>query len=92
MVHDLDDERAGTVFEASDKIACSVRDASWCEWMNLVQSIGKPGLQDVFHFHFQTVPKFSGDRILLEEYDTLASKDELSKIAQKIRSILGGKL
>jgi len=92
MVYVLNDERAGAVFEAIDKVACSVRDASWYEGMNLVQSNGNPGLQDVFHFHLQIVPGYSGDRILLEVDNTLASRDELSEIAQKIRSNLGGNL
>jgi len=85
MVYDLNDELAGAIFKASVKIARSVRDVSKCEGMNLVQSNGSVGQQDVFHFHLHIVPRFSGDSIVLDWDNTPASQDELTKIAQGIR-------
>jgi len=71
--------------------ARSVRNASKREGMNLVQSNGKVVQQDVFHFHFHIVPRLSGDSIVLDWDNTPASQDELSQIAQEIRSKLEGK-
>jgi len=88
MVYDLNDEQASAIFRATVKIARSVRDASKCEGMNLVQSNGKVGKQDVFYFHFHIVPRFSGDSIVFDWDNTPASQDELGKIAQDIRSNL----
>jgi len=85
MVYDLNDELAGAIFKATVKIARSVRDVSKCEGMNLVQSNGSVGQQDVFHFHLHIVPRFSGDSIVLDWDNTPASQDELTKIAQGIR-------
>jgi histidine triad (HIT) family protein len=91
MVYDLNEEQAGAIFRATVKIARSVRDVSKCEGMNLVQSNGKAGQQDVFHFHLHIVPRFSGDSIVLDWDNTPASQDDLSKIARGIRSNLGVK-
>jgi len=88
MIYDLDDELAGEIFRATVRIARSVRNASKCEGMNLVQSNGKVGQQDVFHFHLHIVPRFSGDQIVLDWDNTPASQGELSQIAQGIRSNL----
>jgi histidine triad (HIT) family protein len=88
MVYDLNEEQAGAIFRATVKIARSVRDVSKCEGMNLVQSNGKVGQQDVFHFHLHIVPRFSGDSIVLAWDNTPASQDDLSKISRDIRSNL----
>jgi len=86
MIYDLNDEQASAIFRATVKIARSVRDASKCEGLNLVQSNGSVGQQDVFHFHLHIVPRFSGDHIILDWDNTPASQEELSKIAQEIQS------
>jgi len=91
MVYDLNDDLAGAIFKATVKMARSVRDVSKCEGMNLVQSNGEVGQQDVFHFHLHIVPRFTGDSIVLDWNNTPASQDELSKIAQGIRSNLEDK-
>jgi len=86
MIYDLNDEQASAIFRVTVKIARSVRDASKCEGLNLVQSNGSVGQQDVFHFHLHIVPRFSGDHIILDWDNTPASQEELSKIAQEIQS------
>jgi len=88
MIYDLNDELAGAIFRATIKIARSVRDVSKCEGMNLVQSNGRVGQQDVFHFHLHIVPRFYGDSIVLDWDNTPASQDELTKIAERVRSNL----
>ncbi|MEJ2511561.1 MAG: HIT domain-containing protein [Anaerolineales bacterium] len=57
-VYDLKDAQAAAIFQATVKISRAVRDASGCEGLNLVQSNGKAGQQDVFHFHLHIVPRF----------------------------------
>ena len=87
-VYDLNDELAGAIFQATAKIARGVRDVSKCDGMNLVQSNGKAGLQDVFHFHLHIVPRFFGDNIVLDWDNTPASQEKLSQLAQEIRTQL----
>ncbi|MCD4673771.1 MAG: HIT family protein [Anaerolineaceae bacterium] len=82
---DLDDELAASIFKATVKIARSVRDVSGCPGLNLVQSNGTVGQQDVFHFHLHIVPRFEGDGILLDWDNSHASQDKLAQFAGEIR-------
>lgn len=88
-VYDLKDAQAAAIFQATVKISRAVRDASGCEGLNLVQSNGKAGQQDVFHFHLHIVPRFFGDSIVLDWDNTPTSQERLSQIAQDICTQLG---
>ena len=87
-VYDLTDELASTIFQATAKIARGVRDVSKCEGLNLVQSNGEAGLQDVFHFHLHILPRYSGDSIVFDWDNTLVPQEKLSQIAHKLRTQL----
>jgi histidine triad (HIT) family protein len=88
-VYDLKDAQAAAIFQATVKISRAVRDVSGCEGLNLVQSNGKAGQQDVFHFHLHIVPRFFGDSIVLDWDNTPASQERLSQISQDICTQLG---
>ena len=85
-VYDLNDELAGAIFKATARIARGVRDVSKCEGMNLVQSNGEAGLQDVFHFHLHIVPRFFEDGIIFDWDNTPAPQEDLSRLAGEIRA------
>ncbi len=87
-VYDLTDEQAAAIFQATVKLARAIRDVSGCEGMNLVQSNGRAGQQDVFHFHLHIVPRFVGDQIILNWDNTPAPAEKLSQFASEIRSKL----
>ena len=87
-VYDLSDELASAIFKATVRIARAVRDASSCEGMNLVQSNGKAGQQDVFHFHLHIVPRFVGDSIVFDWDNTPAPPETLSQLASEIQANL----
>ena len=87
-VYSLTDGQAAAIFKATVKIARGVRDVSKCDGMNLVQSNGKAGLQDVFHFHLHIVPRFFGDSIIFDWDNTPAPQEQLSQFAQEIRTQL----
>lgn len=90
-VYDLDDGLAAAIFTATVKIARGVRDASGCGGLNLVQSNGRAGQQDVFHFHLHIVPRFIGDSIVLNWDNTHTSSETLTRYALEIRENLPGK-
>ena len=89
-LYDLTDEQASAIFKVAVKIARGVRAASKCEGMNLVQSNGKAGQQDVFHFHIHILPRFFGDKIVFDWNNTPASQVTLKQIASEIRNNLQG--
>ena len=88
-VYDLNDEQASAIFKATVKIARGIKDVSKCDGMNLVQSNGEAGQQDVFHFHLHILPRFFGDDIVLDWDNTPAPQEKLSRIAREVRTRLG---
>lgn len=88
MIFDLNDELAAAIFQATVRIAKAVREASGCAGLNLVQSNGKVGQQDVFHFHLHIVPRFEDDGIVLAWDNTQAPEETLQTYAQQIREQL----
>jgi len=85
-IYDLNTELAAAIFKATVRIARGVRDVSGCEGLNLVQSNGRAGQQDVFHFHLHIVPRFAGDKIILDWDNTPFSADKLNQFAGEIRA------
>ena len=87
-IYDLSAEDAAHIFQATVKIARAIREASGCEGLNLVQSNGRAGQQDVFHFHLHLIPRFYNDSIILSWQNTQAERSELNRMAEEICSKL----
>jgi histidine triad (HIT) family protein len=88
-LYDLTDEQAAHIFQATVHIACIIRAVSGCEGLNVVQSNGTVGQQDVFHFHVHLVPRVAGDtqqgRIVLDWDSTPHEREELDRLAADLR-------
>ena len=85
-IFDLSGELASAIFQATVKVARAIRAASGCAGMNIVQSNGKLGQQDVFHFHLHIVPRFPGDGIQLKWDNTPEDRSRLDGLAEEIRT------
>ena len=85
-IFDLSDELAAAIFQATVKISRAVREASNCEGLNLVQSNGRVGQQDVFHFHLHIIPRFVDDNIIFDWDNTPAPQERLRQIVSEIRA------
>jgi histidine triad (HIT) family protein len=88
-LYDLTDEQAAHIFQATVHIARIIRTVSGCEGLNVVQSNGTAGQQDVFHFHLHLVPRVAGDtqqgRIVLDWDNTPHERKELDRLAADLR-------
>ncbi len=89
ILYDLTDEQAASIFQTTVRIARIIRTVSGCEGLNLVQSNGTVGQQDVFHFHVHLVPRVAGDtqqgRIVLDWDNTPRERIELDRLAADLR-------
>ena len=85
-VYDLTDDLAGAIFQTTVRVARAIRDASGCDGLNLVQSNGRAGQQEVLHFHLHLVPRFWGDEIRFAWNHARAERSALEVMAEKIRS------
>ena len=85
-------EQAAHIFQATVRIARLIRAVSGCEGLNVVQSNGTVGQQDVFHFHVHLVPRVAGDtqqgRIVLDWDNTPRPSRELDRLAADLRQQL----
>ena len=86
MIYALSHDQAGRIFQAAVTVARGIRAASGCAGMNLVQSNGKAGQQDVFHFHLHLVPRFENDDVILRWEDRRLDRFALEKLAMHIRT------
>lgn len=89
-IYDLDDELAALIFQTTVRVARAIRTVSGCAGLNLIQSNGATGQQDVFHFHIHLLPRFPDDtqhgRVLLSWDNTEATRLELDTLANDLRS------
>ena len=83
-IYDLDNELAASIFQVTVKVAHAIRASSNCDGLNIVQSNGWAGQQDIFHFHLHLVPRFTDDKITLAWDNTPSSRDTLERLANKI--------
>lgn len=84
-VFDLTDDLAAALFRATVKVARAICAVSQCPGLNLVQSNGHVGQQDVFHFHLHIVLRFENDGITLAWDNTKTERPRLDALAEEIR-------
>ncbi len=85
-IYDLDDDLAAVIFQATVKIARAIRAASGCDGLNIIQSNGEAGQQDVFHFHLHLLPRYHNDEIVLDWDFARSGRDVLDRFAADIRA------
>lgn len=71
-------------------VARAVRDVSGCPGLNVVQSNGRVGQQDVFHLHIHLLPRFAGDGVVLRWADAPTDRATLDQYADEIRNRMPG--
>lgn len=79
---------AGHLFSVTVRVAKAIKEASGCAGLNLVQSNGRVGQQDVFHFHLHLIPRLEDDDIVLNWNVATSNRDQLDAMANEIRSCL----
>ena len=84
-LYGLSETAAARIFQATVKVARAIQNASECGGLNLVQSNGSVGQQDVFHFHLHLIPRFQNDDIHLSWPHIQPDRDSLNRMAEEIR-------
>ena len=87
-VFELDEERAGAVFQAAARVARAVRAAYSPHGVTLYQANGKAAFQTVFHFHIHVLPRWADDGVRLTWPAKQPSRAELEASAARIRAQL----
>jgi histidine triad (HIT) family protein len=85
-IYDLSAEQASHIFQAAVVVANGIKLASKCPGLNLIQSNGVIGQQDVFHFHLHLLPRIENDSVTLNWPNAIAERHDLDQMASEIRS------
>ena len=91
-IYALADDEAAAVMQAAVRVARALRAASDPPGLNLWQSNGEAGGQEVFHFHLHVHPRQVDDgllRVYPNGVPPQSDADELAAIARAIRARLG---
>ena len=85
-IYEISDEMAAKAMILAKKMATKMTDALKCDGFNIVQNIGEPAGQTVFHFHMHLIPRYKGDKVgITWEPGTLT--DEVKKeILEKLKN------
>ncbi len=91
-LYDLDADSAAQVMRVAQRIALALRDTLAPDGLNLWQSNGEAGGQEVPHFHLHVQPRSHGDG-LLDIYPmgvpSPSPRTQLEPLARKLRAVLG---
>ena len=86
---ELDEDTGVELFKVTMKIAQAVRHSEVkCEAVNLFLADGEAAGQEEFHVHMHVIPRYEDDRFTLQiDYPPRPTREELDKIAERIRSL-----
>jgi diadenosine tetraphosphate (Ap4A) HIT family hydrolase len=86
---ELDEDTGAELFKVTMKMAQAVRHSEVkCEAVNLFLADGEAAGQEEFHVHMHVIPRYEDDRFRLQiDYPARPTREELDKIAERIRSL-----
>ena len=87
QITDMTPEDVGIVFALVPKIAKAILEATGADAFSIGQNNGRAAKQIVPHVHVHIIPRYSSKGAVWTKRQ-IASDDDLSNLAKKIRSIL----
>jgi histidine triad (HIT) family protein len=85
-----DDKELAHTMATVRKVARAVQKALNPYGMNLLQANGPGAAQSVFHLHIHIIPRERDDDLRMNWGLTAGNKDEIAKIAEKIKAAIEG--
>jgi len=87
-IFDIEEEDAAAVMRTAVRVARAIRQAFSPDGLNLVQSNGRAGGQEIFHVHVHVIPRWVGDGLRLARPPVVRRERPLSEVAAEIRRAL----
>jgi histidine triad (HIT) family protein len=84
-IYDTPNQLLAAVHVVTKKIAVAVKKVTNADGISIVQQNGRAAGQDIFHMHVHVIPRFEGQKIPHIGDLTVASRETLEKVAEKIR-------
>jgi histidine triad (HIT) family protein len=88
-IYDLPEEMGHAIFDATKKIAITLKEAYQCDGISTRQHNEPAGNQDVWHYHLHIFPRYPGDNLYLNHGDTYwPTAEEKSPYVNKLKRLL----
>lgn len=85
---ELDELSAAKALTIAQKIAKAQMEALKCDGINLLQNNGEAAGQTVNHFHIHLIPRFKGDKVLVEWTHGAYAQGEAAELAEDIAKLI----
>ena len=82
---ELDDETASKLLGIAKKVGAKMVKALHADGFNLVQNNGEAAGQTVFHFHMHLIPRYDGEKAIIDWDHKDFSDDEMKAICNKMK-------
>lgn len=89
-IYDMPDELLSKIHILAKKIAVAMKKSYKTDGISMRQHNEPAGNQDVYHYHFQVLPRYTGDSLYINhKKKTAATDEERTKFAKILRKFLG---
>ena len=85
---DLDEEICEKVLLVAKKVGRAMKEALYCDGVNIVQNNGEAAGQTVMHFHVHIIPRYEGEKQIVAWEPKQSVPEEQKLIADKIKAAM----
>lgn len=87
-IYEIPDDAAAYLFRVVKRVVCAVKKGVNAGGITISQHNEKAAGQDVFHVHFHIIPRYEGQKLPRPDDVPEASRQELDKVAGRIRQFI----
>lgn len=84
-IYELSDEMAAKAMILAKKMATAMTAALKCDGFNIVQNNGECAGQTVFHFHMHLIPRYDGEKTIIDWDHKEFSDDKMKAICNEMK-------
>lgn len=82
---EIEDETLGKAAKLAKKVIAHEKEVLGCDGYNVLQNNGEAAGQTVFHFHMHLIPRYVGEKAIMEWDHKDFSEEELKAICDEMK-------
>lgn len=82
---EIDDETLGKAAKLAKKVITHEKNVLGCDGYNVLQNNGEVAGQTIFHFHMHLIPRYAGEKDIMEFDHKEYSDEELKSICSEMK-------
>ncbi len=82
---EIEDETLGKATKLAKKVITHEKEVLGCDGYNVLQNNGEAAGQTVFHFHMHLIPRYEGEKAIMEWDHKDFSEEELKAICDEMK-------